>query len=416
MPSDAVETDALSTAFAEHWPRLVADLARRHADLELAEDAVADAFAEALRTWRTSVPGNPGGWLRTAARRRAIDRIRAQEASGRRERAVARPEDEPDDHAGPGHDPVRDQLALLFGCCHPCLPQESQVALTLRSVNGLTTADIARLFLTSADTMTRRLHRARAKLRAYAVPFRVPEPDQWPERLAPVLQAIYLTFTAGYSSESHDTTFVRGDLCDEARWLAQLLAAAAPDDPEIAGLLALMDFTDARRRARVAPDGSAVTLEEQDRSLWDRAAMESGRTRLRAALRQRRIGPFQAQAALSACHAMAPTWQETNWAEIISWYDVLLAVDPSSVHALNRAVALTLGGRAAEALAAMDGVSEELADYPYLWVARAEALERLGRSAEALEAVARADAAGLHPSQEKHLHRRVERLRGVRSP
>lgn len=398
----------VAAAFADHWPMLVARLARRYGDLTLAEDAAADAFAEATEAWRLAPPRNPGGWLWTTAQRRAVDRLRHASSVTRRAKLLA---ETPEVDAIGSTSAEYDQLALLFGCCHPSLSGEAQVALTLRAVNGLSTHQIAAVFLTRTDTMTRRLTRAKAKLAANAMPFEVPGPEHWSERLAPVLEAIYLTFTSGHTSGEQASTLIRGDACDEARWLISLVTQVAPTDPEVLGLASLMDFSDARRPARVDLNGQVVLMADQDRTLWDGALIGRGRDLLRRALRQRRLGTFQIEAALSACHAMAPNWEETDWDQILRWYDALIAVHPSGINRLNRAVALTMAGQPAASLTEIDSLVPNLSNFHYLWVARAEALEQLGHPAAAVEDVRRALGLHPHPGQVAELQRRLERLR-----
>lgn len=396
----------VSAAFAEHWPVIVSRLARRYGDLALAEDCTADAFASAVQAWRVERPANPGGWLWTTAQRRAIDQLRRQcTATAYAGKLAASSHATPDDTR-----PGTDELALLFGCCHPSLSAQSQVALTLRAVNGLSTRQIAALFLVPVQTMTRRLTRARAKLADDDIAFEIPDPEQWPARLEPVLATIYLTFTAGYASVDHGAALVRGDACSEARWLITQVLGVAPGDPEVLGLSALMDLTDARRAARLDGNGDAVQMADQDRSLWDPALLASGRDTLQRALRQRRLGPFQVQAALSACHALAMRWEDTDWAQIVRWYDVLLTFDSSPINQLNRAVAIGFGGEARLALNELDGLVPELAGYHYLWVARAEVYERLGDDTAAVAALTRALALDPHPAEARVLWTRVSRL------
>ncbi len=412
MTGGSARASTVAAAFADHWPTLVARLARRYGDLALAEDCAAEAFAAAVPSWRLAPPDNPGGWLWTAAQRRAIDRLRQHGRWVDRAPLLAAHEVAVDSRGeAPDVAAETDQLALLFGCCHPSLSTEAQVALTLRAVNGLSTEQIAKVFLTRTDTMTRRLTRAKTKLAANAVPFEIPEPEHWSERLAPVLDVIYLTFTSGHTSHDHGSALIRGDACDEARWLASLVARMAPTDPEVLGLSALMDFTDARRAARVDTRGRVVLMADQDRALWDRELMTQGRERLRQALRQRRLGSFQIEAALSACHAMAPTWEDTDWGQILRWYDALVALHPSGINRLNRAVAQSMAGEPAQALVVLESLIPELAEYHYLWVARADAFERLGRIDDAIADLHRALDLHPHPIEAEELRRRIEGLR-----
>lgn len=419
MLGNSPRSSAVASAFAEHWPVIVARLARRYGNLALAEDCTADAFAAAVAAWRVERPTNPGGWLWTTAQRRAIDRLRrGNTEAAYAPQLAARTGDrgssvEPDPTHSDTEQPGTDELALLFGCCHPSLSPQAQVALTLRAVNGLSTRQIARVFLVSVDTMTRRLTRARTTLTANAVPFEIPDPEHWAPRLDPVLAAIYLTFTSGHASTDHQASLVRGDVCDEARWLVAQVARAAPADPEVLGLAALMDLTDARRAARVDATGRAVLMADQDRSRWDRTLLASGRDTLRRALRQRRLGPYQVQAALSACHGLAPRWEDTDWSEIVRWYDVLITFDPSPIHRLNRAVAVGTGGDARRALADINALASELAGYHYLWVARADAHERLGQPGAAISDLNRALDLQPHPAEARALWTRISALKSL---
>ncbi len=396
----------MAAAFAAHWPTLVARLARRYRDLSLAEECAAEAFAEATKAWRGGMPQEPGAWLWTIAQRRAVDRMRREARFADRTHLLAQPNGPAPREAD---DPVTDHLALLFGMCHPCLSPDSQVALTLRCLNGLSTRQIATVFLTTTDTMTRRLTRARTRLAANAIPFQIPDPERWPERVDKVLEAIYLTFTAGHAS-CDGSTFIRGDLCDEARWLASLVERLAPHDPEVLGLVALLDLTDARRPARIGEDDAPVLLADQDRRLWDRDLIASGRQRLTRALRQKRLGRFQIQAALAACHAMAPTWEQTDWRTVVHWYGALLAFDDTPVVRLNRAIAVSCAGRPAEALRELDDLRDALSGYHYYWVARSEAHERVGNLSDAADDLHRALALEPHPSELICLTARSTRL------
>lgn len=396
----------VAAAFADHWPTLVARLARRFGDLTIAEECAADAFAAAVPAWREQVPDEPGAWLWTTASRRAIDRLRREQRFADRAHLLAANE-AADESANPTHD----QLALLFGMCHPSLSSESQIALTLRCLNGLSTAQIAGIFGTTTDTMTRRLTRARDKLAANAIAFDIPPSSRWGERLDPVLEVVYLTFTAGHASRDKGS-FIRGDLCEEARWLCSRILGIAPEDPEVLGLAALLDLTDARRPARQAPDGSLILLADQDRERWDRPMIVRGSRLLAEALRQRRLGRFQIQAAIAGCHSMAPTWERTDWPTIVRWYDTLLALDDTPVTRLNRAVALSHADRAEEALEELRGLEAALGADHYYWLAVAEARERLGEIDAARDAYETALAAGPHDSEVGAI---TERLRALDS-
>lgn len=375
--------EAVDRIFREEWGRAVAILTNVLGDLQLAEDAVQDAFATALARWPTDgLPSNPGAWIVTTARNRAIDRVRRERIFREKAELLARlhelPVEEDDVSAIPD-----ERLALLFTCCHPALAVESQVALTLREVGGLTTPEIARAFLVAEPTMAQRLVRAKRKIRAAGIPFRVPPDHLLPERTQTVLAVLYLVFNEGYAATGGDH-YVRDDLCDEAIRLAKLLAVLMPDEPETLGLLALMLLQDSRRAARTAPDGSIVLLEEQDRSLWDRARIDEGLRVLERALSFRREGPYQLQASIAAAHANG-----RGWAEIVGLYDRLAALDPSPVVLLNRAVAVALAGHLDDALAQIEGL-EGLASYGHYHSARADLLRRAGRANEAADAYRRA--------------------------
>jgi RNA polymerase sigma-70 factor (ECF subfamily) len=323
--------------FREESGRSVATLIRVVGDIDLAEDAVQEAFAVALRKWPAhGLPPNPGGWITTTARNRALDRLR-REARGREllgEVAVLSSGDqEPGmpEEVGPVQD---DRLRLIFTCCHPALSTQAQVALTLRLLGGLSTDEVARAFLVTEPTMATRLVRAKHKIKAARIPYRVPGEHELPDRLRPVLAVVYLVYTAGLTSPANP------DLCAEAIRLARILAALMPDEPEVAGLLALLLLTESRRASRLAPDGSLVVLGEQDRTRWDQALIAEGQAIVRRCLRRNQPGPYQLQAAINAVHADAPTVEETDWSQIVALYDHLLAVAPTPVVALNRAIAI----------------------------------------------------------------------------
>jgi RNA polymerase sigma-70 factor, ECF subfamily len=381
---DAAE---IGRIFRQESGRSVAALIRLFGDIDLAEDAVQEAFAVALRKWQgDGLPPNPGGWITTTARNRALDRLRresrGQELLG--EMAVlSAGHDEPGtpEEAGPVQD---DRLRLIFTCCHPALSTEAQVALTLRLLGGLSTKQVASSFLVAEATMARRLVRAKHKIKAARIPYREPDAHELPDRLRPVLAVVYLIYNAGLNGPAEP------GLCAEAIRLARILASLMPDEPEVAGLLALLLLTESRRSSRTRPDGSLVLLGEQDRTRWDRDLIEEGQAIVRRCLRRNRPGAYQLQAAINAVHADAPSVEQTDWPQIVALYDHLLAVAPTPVVALNRAIAIGEVQGPAAALALMDEL--DLDDYYPFHAARADLLGRLGRHREASAAYERAAA------------------------
>ena len=376
--------------FREESGRSVASLIRVFGDIDLAEDAVQEAFTVALQQWpEAGVPPNPGGWITTTARNRALDRLR-RETRGREllgdVAVLSQADDDPEEEVGPVED---DRLRLIFTCCHPSLSSEAQVALTLRLLGGLSTAEVARSFLVAEPAMAQRIVRAKRKITAARIPYRVPEDHELPDRLPPVLAVVYLVYNTGLARPGE------AGLCSEAIRLARILAALMPDEPEVAGLLALLLLTDSRRASRTGPDGSLVVLGEQDRTRWDRALIEEGQAIVRACLRRNQPGPYQLQAAISAVHADAATAEQTDWAQIVALYDQLLALTPTPVIALNRAVAIGEVQGAAVALALVDEL--DLDTYHPFHATRADLLRRLGRDSQAAAAYQRA--AQLAPSQ-----------------
>ena len=387
MRDASLELDAAEVGriFREESGRSVAALIRIFGDIDIAEDAVQEAFAVALRTWPgDGLPPNPGGWITTTARNRAIDRLR-RESRGREllgEVAVlSSGNKDPDMLAELG--PVQDErLRLIFTCCHPGLSTEAQVALTLRLLGGLSTSEVARSFLVTEPTMARRLSRAKRKIKAARIPYRVPEDHELPARLPPVLAVVYLVYNAGMTGPAEP------GLCPEAIRLARILATLMPDEPEVAGLLALLLLTESRRASRARPDGSLVLLGEQDRTRWDRDLIDEGQAIVRRCLRRNQPGAYQLQAAINAVHADAATVEQTDWSQIVALYDRLLAVAPTPVVALNRAIAVGEVQGPAAALDLVDGL--DLDTYYPFHATRADLLRRLGRHDDAAEAYERA--------------------------
>lgn len=384
--------------------RAVAILTRLAGDIDLAEDAVQDALAAALVHWPSAgVPPSPAGWLVTTAKRKLIDRLRRESSREARHVEAAALEalgrDEADD-LGVIDD---DRLRMLFTCCHPALALQARVALTLRLLGGLTTAAIARAFLVPETTMAQRLTRAKHKIRDARIPYRVPEAADLPERLAGVLAVVYLVFNEGYTASEGDQ-LTRGDLCAEAIRLGRLLRELMPREPEVAGLLALMLLVDARRHTRTSADGDLVLLADQDRTRWDQARIADGHALVRECLRVNRPGPYQLQAAIQAVHTDAPSAAATAWPQILALYDQLLAVQPTPIVALNRAVAVAEVRGPAEALALMDALP--LGGFHVFHAVRADLLRRLGRGDEAAVTYDAAIAATANAAERAFLRRR----------
>jgi RNA polymerase sigma-70 factor (ECF subfamily) len=402
---------AVADAFREEWGRVVATLIRMTGNWDLAEDCAQDAFALALPRWqRDGIPRRPGAWLTTTARNRAIDRLRrnANEAAKLQEIALmSRREDEGDD-AGDASGIRDDRLRLIFTCCHPALQLEAQVALTLRTLAGLTTAEIARALLVSEQTMAKRLVRAKHKIHNAGIPYRVPPAHLLPERTGAVLAVLYLLFNEGYAATA-GADLVRRNLCAEAIRLARTLARLMPDEPEVQGLLALMLLNDSRTDARVHGSGDLVTLEEQDRARWDRGEISEGVSLLETALRRGRPGPYQLQAAIAACHATAATAADTDWAEIAAIYERLARMVPSAVVKLNWSVAVAMAEGPAVGLEIVQALhdSGELAGYYLLPATRADLFRRLDRRVEAAAAYREAIDLAATDAERRYLSRRL---------
>ena len=413
---------AVDAAFRDEWGRVVATLIRTTGDWDLAEECAQDAFAMALQRWPSDgIPGRPGAWLTTAARNRAIDVLRRRTVGAAKLREVAAMsagEADPPFVAETDHSGVPDdRLRLMFTCCHPALALEARVALTLRTLAGLTTAEIARAFLSSEATMAKRLVRAKQKIVKAGIPYRVPPAHLLPERVPGVLGVLYLLFNEGYSA-SAGADLVRQGLTAEAIRLARLLARLMPSEPEAGGLLALMLLHDARRPARLDAAGDLVTLEDQDRSLWDSALIGEGVAVLESALRQGRPGPYQIQAAIAACHATAAAAQETDWAQIALLYGRLAEFLPTPVVELNRAVAVGMADGPAAGLALIEELeaSGKLAGYHLLPATRADFLRRLGRLPEAGAAYAAALDLVSTDAERRYLSRRLAETSGRGRP
>jgi RNA polymerase sigma-70 factor, ECF subfamily len=400
--------EAVIQVHHEEWARVVAALTRRFGDLDIAEEAVAEAFATAVERWPADgVPPNPGAWLTTTANRKAIDRIRRENKRRDKQREAQLLYDPPEP---PGA--IDDErLRLIFTCCHPALAMETRVALTLRMVGGLTVPEIARAFLVQQTTMERRITRAKAKIKAAHIPYRVPSAEDLPARVSGVLAVLFLVFNEGYLATGPDTDPVRHDLTAEAIRLTRLTRALMPDDGEVAGLLALMLLTEARRAARVSATGELVALDEQDRGAWDAALIAEGhrlvRERLAAGVAP---GRYQILAAISAVHTSARDVRDTDWSQVLALYDQLVRLDPSPIIALNRAIAVAELDGPEVALAAVDRLGDRLAGYHAYHATRADLLRRLGRSQKSRAAYDKAIALAGNTAETAYLTRRRDQL------
>jgi RNA polymerase sigma-70 factor (ECF subfamily) len=400
----AVSHSEIERVFRQEYGRAVAVLARVFGDIDIAEEAVQEAFATATARWpATGLPPAPAGWIITTARNRAIDRLRreASRADRHAQAALLHARDQPAEES-PVHD---DRLGLIFTCCHPSLAPGAQVALTLKLLGGLSTPEIARAFLVSEATMAQRLVRAKGKIRDARIPYRVPSESDLPERLASVLAVVYLIFNEGYAASSGDR-LIREELTTEAIRLGRLLSELMPDEPEVTGLLALMLLVHSRRLARTGPEGELVPLPEQDRSRWDRSLIEEGQSLVRRCLRRNQPGPYQIQAAINAVHSDALTAAETDWHQIIALYDQLTSFTPTSIVALNRAVAVAEVEGPAAALTLIDALP--LDGYHLYHAIRADLLRRLGEAHEAAAAYRAAIARTENAAEAAYLKQRLE--------
>jgi len=402
--------EAIARVHREEWPRIVGAVARRFGSLDVAEEAVGEAFAAAVERWRVDgVPPNPGGWLSSTATRKAIDFIRRESRRDDKHReALMIADDEPAAPVGAIDD---DRLRLIFACCHPAVPMQARVALTLRMVGGLTVPEIARAFFVNEDAMRRRITRAKAHIRQERISFVVPSSADLPDRVAGVLAVLFLIFNEGYLTSSPGTGSLREDLTGEAIRLTRLVRELIPDDGEVAGLLAMMLLIEARRPARVSASGELVTLDEQDRDAWNRSLIDEGHVLVRQRLAAgERPGRYQLLAAINAVHTSARDAHDTDWTQILALYDQLLGVDPSAIVALNRAVAVAELEGAEAALAIVDPLSEMLDDYHAFHATRADLLRRAGRTQPAREAYDRAIELSGNTAETALLLRRRDRM------
>ncbi|RSD13286.1 RNA polymerase sigma factor [Amycolatopsis eburnea] len=405
--------EAITQAHHEEWARVVAALTRRFGDLDIAEEAAAEAFATAVERWPSDgVPPNPGAWLTTTANRKAIDRIRREsKRDDKQKEAQLVYDDDPPEPLGAIDD---DRLRLIFTCCHPALATEARLALTLRMVGGLTVPEIARAFLVAETTMGQRITRAKAKIKAARIPYRVPSAEDLPSRVSGVLAVLFLVFNEGYLATGPDTDPVRQDLTAEAIRLTRLIRALLPEDGEVTGLLALMLLTEARRSARLSASGELVALDEQDRGAWDAELIAEGHRLVRERLASGVApGRYQVLAAINAVHTSARDMRDTDWSQVLALYDQLVRLDPSPVVALNRAVAVAELDGPEVALAAVGRLESRLAGYHPFHATRADLLRRLGRGEEARAAYDEAIALAGNTAETAALTRRRDQLGGA---
>jgi RNA polymerase sigma-70 factor (ECF subfamily) len=401
--------DAITQAHHEEWARVVAALTRRFGDLDIAEEAAAEAFATAVERWPADgVPPNPGAWLTTTATRKAIDRVRRENKRDDKQKEAQLVYDDPPEPLGAIDD---ERLRLIFTCCHPALAMETRVALTLRLVGGLTVPEIARAFLVQETAMGQRITRAKAKIKAARIPYRVPSAEDLPARVSGVLAVLFLVFNEGYLATGPDTDPVRHDLTAEAIRLTRLIRALMPEAGEVAGLLALMLLTEARRTARVSASGELVPLHEQDRGAWDAALIAEGHRLVRERLATGVApGRYQLLAAINAVHTSAGDVRDTDWSQVVALYDQLVRIDPSPIIALNRAIAVAELDGPEVALATIDRLKDKLAGYHAYHATRADLLRRLGRSHESRAAYDKAIELAGNAAETAYLTRRRDQL------
>ncbi|MDY7103851.1 MAG: RNA polymerase sigma factor [Actinomycetota bacterium] len=406
MDRSRAAADAVEEVFRAEHGRVLATLVRFFGDIDVAEEALQDAMARAVERWPADgVPPNPAGWIVTTARNRGIDRIRRENRRDDRYQQAHRLDARDAPEVGPVDD---DQLRLMFTCCHPALAPHARIALTLKLIGGLATGEIARAFLVPEPTMFQRITRAKNKIRDAAIPYRIPEDHELPDRLSGVLTVLYLIFNEGYAATTGEA-LVRRDLSDEAIRLARVLDGLMPDEAEVQGLLGLFLLTDARRAARLDADGHLVRLADQDRTRWDRDRIEEGHRIVRRCLRRDQPGPFQVQAAIAAVHADAPTAADTDWSQIVALYDLLLRFTPSPVVRLNRAIAVAELDGPEAALPQVEAL--DLVDNHLWWAALGDLHERLGNRAEAADALERAASLATNDAERTHLERRRAAIR-----
>ncbi|WP_112247344.1 RNA polymerase sigma factor [Kribbella monticola] len=403
--------EAITAAHRDEWARVIASLTKRFGDLDIAEEAAAEAFATAVEKWPADgVPPNPGGWLTTTANRKAIDRLRREnKRDDKHKEALVLTDDDPPEPLGAIED---ERLRLIFTCCHPALAMETRMALTLRMVGGLTVPEIARAFLVQETAMGQRITRAKAKIKAARIPYRVPAAEDLPARVSGVLAVLFLVFNEGYLATGADTDPVRHELTAEAIRLTRLIRALLPEDGEVAGLLALMLLTEARRTARISASGELITLGEQDRGAWDAALIAEGHRLVRERLAARVApGRYQILAAINAVHTSARDVRDTDWSQIVALYDQLSRLDSSAIVVLNRAIAVAELDGPEVALADVDRLEDKLAGYHAYHAARADLLRRQGRSEEARAAYDKAIELAGNTAETAYLTRRRDQLR-----